>query len=118
MNDQAHNLPAGDIFARLYDVIEQRKASRPEESYVASLLARGPAKMTGKLLEEAAETAHAALASDRTHLTAELCDLLFHAFVLAASQGVELADIAAELDRRFGTSGHAEKAARKENGHA
>jgi phosphoribosyl-ATP pyrophosphohydrolase len=55
----------------------------------------------------------AALAGDRQELVGEAADLVFHLMVLLAAKGVPLAEVLAELDRREGTSGIAEKAARK-----
>ena len=42
----------------------------------------------------------------------EICDLLFHTFVLAGYKNITLSDIKKELSRRHGTSGHTEKASR------
>ena len=43
----------------------------------------------------------------------ESADLLYHLMVLWADGGISPADVLAELERREGTSGLAEKAARK-----
>jgi len=65
-----------------------------------------------KLGEEAVETVIAALSGTREELTGEAADVLFHLTVLLAEKGVPLANVLAELERREGTSGLAEKAAR------
>jgi phosphoribosyl-ATP pyrophosphohydrolase len=65
-----------------------------------------------KLGEEAVETVIAALSGTREELTGEAADVLFHLLVLLAEKGVPLADVLAELERREGTSGLAEKASR------
>lgn len=98
--------------ARLEQTIIARRDADPAQSYVAKLRARGRAKMAQKLGEEAVETVIAALAGDRAALTGEAADLLFHLVALLADCGVTLADVQAELDRREGVSGLAEKAAR------
>ena len=58
------------------------------------------------------ETVIAALSGDTEATTSEAADLVFHLCVLLADMGLSLADVAAELDRREGLSGLAEKAAR------
>lgn len=101
-----------DIFQRVFDVIESRKKADGKSSYVASLFAGGSAAINAKISEEAGEVCEAGLAEDKTHLVHEAADLLFHTFVLLSHKNVLLAELRAELDRRFGVSGHAEKAAR------
>lgn len=101
-----------DIFADLFDVIEERKKASPETSYVAKLMRRGAEKINSKIIEEADEVCEAALGNDREHLVYEICDLLFHTFVLASYKEINIEDIKKEFERRFGTSGLAEKAGR------
>ncbi len=104
-----------DIFRRLFDVIEERKLSAPEVSYVAKLMNKGTEKINEKITEEAGEVCEAALEPDKNHLVHEICDLLFHTFVLASHREITIDDIKTELERRFGTSGLAEKAGRIKN---
>jgi phosphoribosyl-ATP pyrophosphohydrolase len=104
-----------DTLARLEATIAQRLTASPDTSYVARLHHKGLAKIAQKLGEEATETVIAALAGDRKELTGEAADLLFHLMVLLAEKGVPLADVLAELDRREGLSGLAEKAARSQD---
>lgn len=101
-----------DTLARLEQVIAQRRTASPDESYVACLCARGLPVIARKLGEESVEAIVAALSGTREELTGEAADLLFHLLVLLAEKGVPLADVLSELERREGTSGHAEKAAR------
>lgn len=104
----------GEALGRLEAVIHDRLAGgEAEASYVASLAAKGRGKIAQKLGEEATETIIAALTEDRSALVGEAADLLFHLFVLLGAKDVPLADVLAELDRREGTSGIAEKASRK-----
>ena len=98
--------------ARLERTIIARREADPASSYVAKLRTRGRAKMAQKLGEEAVETVIAALDGDKAALTGEAADLLFHLIILLADCGVSLADVEAELDKREGLSGLAEKAAR------
>jgi len=101
-----------DALARLEATIAQRRTADPSTSYVAKLNARGIAKIAQKVGEEATETVIAALAGDRAELVGEAADLLFHLMVLLGAKDVPLAEVLAELDRREGVSGIAEKAAR------
>lgn len=101
-----------DTLARLEGTIAARRGGDPDSSYVARLNAKGVAKIAQKLGEEATETVIAALTEDRAALVGEAADLLFHLMVLLAAREVPLEDVMAELERREGTSGIAEKAAR------
>ena len=97
---------------RLFALIASRKDGDPSTSYTAKLLAKGRLKCAKKLGEEAVETCLAAVAQDKTALTNESADLLYHLLVLWAAAGVSPADVAAELKRREGISGLAAKRAR------
>lgn len=100
------------ILSRLEATIEQRRAGDPQASYVAKLNARGMGKMAQKVGEEATEVVIAALSGSHGDLVGEAADLLFHLMVLLNAKGVALADVLAELQRREGTSGIAEKLSR------
>lgn len=97
---------------RLAATIEARKGADPETSWTAKLLAKGPEKCAEKFGEEAVEAIIEAVKGDRAKLTAEAADVLYHLLVMLAARDVTLADVLAELERREGTSGIAEKAAR------
>ena len=101
-----------DILTRLAQVLEGRKQSDPETSYVARLYAKGQDAILKKIGEEATETVMAAKDGDPERITAEIADLWFHCLVLLAHQGLGPEQVLAELDRRFGLSGIAEKAGR------
>jgi phosphoribosyl-ATP pyrophosphohydrolase len=103
-----------DTLKRLETIIATRRTGDPSHSYVADLTAKGRAKIAQKLGEEAVETVIAAMAGDREGLVKEAADLIFHLAVLLADAGLSLDDVLAELDAREGTSGLAEKAARKD----
>ena len=103
-----------DTLERLESVIAQRRGASADSSYVASLFAKGREKIAQKVGEEATETVIAAMSADPAKLTAEAADLLFHLMVLLADGDVSMDAVLAELDRRDGVSGIAEKAARKE----
>ena len=100
------------VIERLYAAIEARRDADPDESYTARLFARGPDKIAQKLGEEAIETVIAAAAGKRADVVAESADLLYHLLVAWAQTGVAPEDVWAELARREGVSGIAEKRAR------
>ena len=97
---------------RLAATIAARKGADPESSWTAKLLAKGPEKCAEKFGEEAIEAIIEAVKGDTAGLTLEAADVLFHLLVMLQSRGVALADVMAELERRQGTSGIAEKASR------
>lgn len=102
-----------DTLTRLETTIRSRKGGDADASYVARLFARGRPKIAQKVGEEAVETVIAAIADDRGEAVKEAADLLFHLTVLLTDMDISLADVLAELDRREGLSGLAEKAARQ-----
>jgi phosphoribosyl-ATP pyrophosphohydrolase len=103
-----------DTLARLEAIIADRHGGNPDASYVAKLLLRGVPEVARKVGEEAVETAIAAVALEREDVVGEAADLIFHLLILLRARGIKFADVLAELDRREGTSGIDEKAARSE----
>ena len=104
----------GEALERLWRVIEARRGADPGTSYTARLFTRGRAKIAQKLGEEAVEAVIEAVKGDATALIGESADVLYHLLVLWADMGLTPGDIAAELVRREGTSGIAEKRGRRE----
>ena len=116
--------PAGDpaILARLAALLVQRRdAATGEKSYSKSLLEAGMPKILAKIAEEHAELAAELAAETATDvpddhaekIVHETADLIFHVLVGLVARDVPIDAVFAELARRFGTSGHAEKAARR-----
>ena len=101
-----------DMLTRLEATVTERLSADPASSYVASLTARGVPAIARKLGEEAVESVVAALSGSDEELVGEAADVLFHLTVLLAAKGVRLERVMAELERREGTSGLAEKAGR------
>ena len=101
-----------DTLDKVFETIKTRKNADPEQSYVASLYQKGTAKIAQKVGEEAVETCIEAIQGDKEKLAEESADLLFHLMVLWANAGIEIGDVTQVLEKRIGTSGHAEKAAR------
>ncbi len=100
------------VLDRLFGVVESRRDADPTISHSARLLSRGPAKVAQKFGEEAVECLIEAVAGNRDALIAESADVLYHLLVLWVSSGIDASDVWAELIRREGVSGIAEKAAR------
>jgi phosphoribosyl-ATP pyrophosphohydrolase len=101
-----------DTLEKLAAVIDARKAADPGSSYVAGLFDKGMNSILKKIGEEAAETIVAAKEPDDAQLVHETADLWFHTLVMLAARGLGPEAVLAELERRFGTSGIEEKAAR------
>lgn len=104
------------ILRQLADTISARRSESAERSYTRQLLDAGPNRCAKKLGEEAVETVIAALAEDDAALRNEAADLIFHLLVLLESRRIGIDDVLEVLDKRMGTSGLAEKAARKTSG--
>lgn len=97
----------------LWRTIEARRATGDiEHSHSARLLARGTAKVAQKLGEEAVECVIEATMGNRAATVLESADLLYHLMVLWVDAGIAPAEVWAELARRQGISGIAEKASR------
>ena len=109
------------ILDRLYEVLQARKNADPETSYVASLYAKGSAKISEKIREEAEETIVEGLRLEKSKddpairkaLESESADLLFHLLVLLSHHNIHPEAVFDILAERFGVSGHVEKASRK-----
>ena len=105
--------PRSDILERLERAIAERRAADPASSYVAALNAKGLDAILKKIGEEATETVLAAKSGKREEVVRETADLWFHCLVMLGAQGVSVADVLAELERREGRSGLEEKESRR-----
>jgi phosphoribosyl-ATP pyrophosphohydrolase/phosphoribosyl-AMP cyclohydrolase len=114
-DDGPPEVPAG-IVSRVAAVIAQRAETPSEKSYVSSLLKGGWPKILAKITEESREVVAALPRPDKAHSAHEAADVIFHLLVGLQAAGVPVDDVFAELRRRFGTSGLAEKAARDRGG--
>jgi phosphoribosyl-ATP pyrophosphohydrolase len=111
-------MASAEILERLYRIVEERRNGDPERSYIAKRFTQGREKIVQKFGEEAVETVIAAIAEDRQGIVNESADFLFHWLMLLVEAGVSVDEIMAELEKREGTSGLDEKAARKLQGKA
>ncbi|WP_447555290.1 phosphoribosyl-ATP diphosphatase [Vreelandella sp. EE22] len=106
------------VLDHLGQVLSQRRHAAPDESYVASLHHKGLNKILEKIGEEATETLLAAKDAEhggdgeRQAVIAETADLWFHSLVMLSHLGLDHQGVLDELARRFGVSGHDEKASR------
>ncbi|MFP4313164.1 MAG: phosphoribosyl-ATP diphosphatase [Alphaproteobacteria bacterium] len=109
-----------NIIDQLYQVLQERKSANAQKSYVASLYEKGAPKISEKIREEAQEVIAEIMALEkdaykkdvRESLKNEAADLIFHLWVALAHYDITPQDIAGVLEKRFGTSGHEEKASR------
>lgn len=102
-----------DVLEQVHETLKSRIGADPSSSYVASLYSKGLDAILKKVGEEATETVMAAKDGEAEKIIYEIADLWFHTMVLLAQQGLEPQQVLDELARRMGTSGLAEKAARK-----
>ena len=102
-----------DILGRLEAVLVARKDQDPSTSYVAGLYDKGLDTILKKIGEESAETIIAAKSGDKQQMVYETADLWFHCMVMLSQQNLNVQQVLDELNRRFGTSGIEEKAARQ-----
>jgi phosphoribosyl-ATP pyrophosphohydrolase len=103
------------ILDRLWETVEQRRlAGDVTTSHSARLMARGTAKVAQKFGEEAVECVIEATIGNRAATVLESADVLYHLMVIWVDAGIRPDEVWAELARRQGISGIAEKAARPE----
>jgi phosphoribosyl-ATP pyrophosphohydrolase len=115
MKIQASPESGAVVLDRLWNVVTNRREANPAISHSARLLSRGTAKVAQKFGEEAVECLIEAVRGDRDAVIAESADVLYHLIVLWVSTGVAPDEVWAELMRREGVSGIAEKASRAQS---
>ena len=104
--------PVAHVVDRLERVLHARRASTGTKSYTRSLLDAGMPKILAKIAEEHGELAAELPDGERAKVVHETADLLFHVMVGLVARDIPVVDVWRELGRRFGVSGHDEKAAR------
>ena len=104
-----------EILSTLEKILEQRKSATADNSYVSSLYNQGTDKILDKISEESAEVIKAAKDEGKDKIIHEVADLWFHTLVLLRHKNISVKEIETELIRRFGESGHVEKAARNKS---
>jgi phosphoribosyl-ATP pyrophosphohydrolase/phosphoribosyl-AMP cyclohydrolase len=113
-DDGVPALEGAQVLARLFEILESRRDAHTsaERSYTRSLLDAGMPKILSKIAEEHDELAAELPAGDDAKVIHETADLLFHVMVGLTARAIPIESVLAELGRRFGTSGHVEKASR------
>ncbi len=105
------------VLDELNSTLAERRGADPQSSYVASLYAEGLNRILEKVGEEATEVIIAAKdaadGANTEEVVKEVADLWFHSMVMLKELGLSHREVLAELERRLGTSGHDEKAARR-----
>ena len=109
---EAGSNSAAPTLLRLERTLRDRKVSDGGKSYTKSLLDAGPTKIDAKLREEAAELGQALIGESDERVTSEAGDVLYHLLVGLVLREVSVRELFRELSKRFGQSGHEEKASR------
>ena len=91
---------AEDFLVHLEGIIELRKNSDDENSYIRSLFKKGINKIAQKVGEEAVEVVIEAKDNDDDKFLNESADLLFHYLLLLNSKGFNLAQVKDILKQR------------------
>lgn len=84
----------------LMELLEGRKADKPEGSYTTYLFEKGLDKILKKVGEESTEVIIAAKAEDKKETIYEIADLAYHVLVLMVEAGISLEDVRKELASR------------------
>ena len=84
----------------LMELLEGRKADKPEGSYTTYLFEKGLDKILKKVGEESTEVIIAAKAEDKKETIYEIADLAYHVLVLMVEAGISLEDVWKELASR------------------
>ena len=108
-----------EVLDALASVIAKRRAADPNESYVASLNAKGLNKILEKVGEEVVEVVIAAKDAEladasNDRVINEVADLVFHTLVMLDRLGISHNEVLDALASRQGLSGLQEKASRNQ----
>lgn len=108
-----------DVLMQLTNILEARRHTSSEDSYVSGLHHLGLNKILEKVGEETIETILAARDAEQSgntdQLIYETADLWFHSLVMLSHLGENAQSVLDELERRIGLSGLTEKASRDNN---
>lgn len=111
------DIDTATVLPKLQKILAERRNASSDDSYIASLHAKGINKILEKVGEEATETIIAAkdakMSGDLKELVSETADLWFHTLVMLSDLGTDSDAVLRELARRFDVSGLEEKANRK-----
>lgn len=110
--EQAAGANAQPTLLRLERTLEARLSSDADASYTKSLIDAGAAKVDAKIREEATELGQALREESKARVASEAADVIYHLLVGLLLREIPLRQVLTELSRRFGQSGHEEKASR------
>ena len=105
----ASDTASNATIARLYEALGAQGRSKVHNARTQKLLSSGLAKMSQKLVEEAAEVAIDAVQRRGEGVIKESADLLYHLVVIWYALGIDPAAVWSEMDRREQLFGLAEK---------
>lgn len=88
------------MLRELSEIIEDRKESRPDDSYTVRLLDQGLDAILQKVGEEAVEVILAGKGQGNQRLIEETADLFYHTLVLLSASNLTLSDVEEELKNR------------------
>ena len=91
----------GETLQELAQVVRQRRAVSPSESYTARLLTEHEDTLYKKIMEEACELVLASKDPDHAHIRYEAADLVYHLLALLERTGVTCEELAGELRARM-----------------
>jgi len=93
--------------SELFSIIKEKIANQDPKSYSYKIVQDGVKGVTRKIGEESVEVIIAAFLNEKEpnsknkeDLVNEICDLIYHTLVLAASQNIEIDDILKEFSNR------------------
>jgi phosphoribosyl-ATP pyrophosphohydrolase len=95
--------------AKLFEALGSQGGGKVHNARTVKLLSSGVAKMSQKLVEEAAEVAIDAVRERHDGVITESADLLYHLVVLWFALGIDPASVWGEMNRREQLFGLAEK---------
>jgi phosphoribosyl-ATP pyrophosphohydrolase len=88
------------MLPKLFELIADRKANMPPDSYTTSLFSSGEDEILKKVGEESMEVILAAKGQGKERLIEETADLFYHVLVMLTYYDLSLADIEFELEQR------------------
>jgi len=93
------------MIEELFQIIQDRKADQPQDSYTAFLLQEGKEAILKKIGEETVEVILAATGEGRQRVVEETADLFYHSLVLLSAMDLTLDDVQDELRKRHISKG-------------
>lgn len=104
MGEITADVKPGDLaqtLQALAQIIHERRAASPDESYTAKLLSGNLDQLLKKIGEESTELVLAVKDNGHDHIRYEAADLLYHLLVVLERSGVGLDELAGELNARM-----------------